>query len=55
MLVPDIPVILPPDDVLQLDECLGKGLQSGEVALPEDKTGTYGIFQGMLALFTPAS
>lgn len=33
----DIPVILPADDVLQLDEYLGHGLQPGETELPDDK------------------
>ncbi|CAL1697115.1 unnamed protein product [Somion occarium] len=33
----DIPVILPEDDIIQLDEYLGTGLQANEVALPEDK------------------
>lgn len=35
----DIPVILPPSDILQLDQYLGKGLQSGETELPEDQAG----------------
>ncbi|EKM60173.1 uncharacterized protein PHACADRAFT_246014 [Phanerochaete carnosa HHB-10118-sp] len=32
----DIPVILPADDILQLDEYLGRGLQPGETELPDD-------------------
>lgn len=32
----EIPVILPPDDILHMDEFLGHGLQSEETALPED-------------------
>ena len=36
----DIPVILPEDDVLQLDEYLGRGLQPGETELPKDEPGT---------------
>lgn len=32
----DIPIILPSDDVLVLDEFFGKGKQQGEVELPED-------------------
>ena len=31
----DIPVILPPDDILELDAYLGRGLQEGETELPE--------------------
>ncbi|TBU25653.1 ubiquitin carboxyl-terminal hydrolase 14 [Dichomitus squalens] len=33
----DIPVILPENDVLQLDEYLGRGLQPGEIELPNDE------------------
>ncbi|KAG8861239.1 hypothetical protein FRB96_003189 [Tulasnella sp. 330] len=32
----DIPIILPSDDILVLDEFFGKGKQEGEVELPED-------------------
>ncbi|KAH8091347.1 ubiquitin carboxyl-terminal hydrolase 14 [Cristinia sonorae] len=35
----DIPVILPSDDILHLDEFLGGGLQANETALPEDSPG----------------
>ena len=35
----DIPVILPEDDVLQLDEYVGHGLQPGETELPNDGAG----------------
>ncbi|KII83872.1 hypothetical protein PLICRDRAFT_46628 [Plicaturopsis crispa FD-325 SS-3] len=31
----DIPVVLPEDDILILDKYIGRGLQDGEVALPE--------------------
>ncbi|KAG7095273.1 hypothetical protein E1B28_006046 [Marasmius oreades] len=35
----DIPIILPPDDILTFDDRhLGKGLQPGEIELPEDET-----------------
>ncbi|GJE89413.1 ubiquitin carboxyl-terminal hydrolase [Phanerochaete sordida] len=33
----DIPVILPADDIVQLDEYRGSGLQPGETELPDDK------------------
>ena len=36
----DIPVILPEDDTLLLDEYLGRGLQPGETELPKDEPGT---------------
>ena len=36
----DIPVILPEDDILLLDEYLGRGLQPGETELPKDEPGT---------------
>lgn len=32
----DIPLILPPDDILVLDHFAGKGKQEGETELPED-------------------
>ena len=35
----DIPVILPPDDELVLDNYLGSGLQPGETVFPEDSEG----------------
>ncbi|KIP02239.1 hypothetical protein PHLGIDRAFT_32271 [Phlebiopsis gigantea 11061_1 CR5-6] len=31
----DIPVILPPDDIVELDAYVGRGLQPGETTLPE--------------------
>ncbi|EPQ61322.1 ubiquitinyl hydrolase [Gloeophyllum trabeum ATCC 11539] len=34
----DVPVNLPPTDILELDHCLGRGLQPGEEELPEDNT-----------------
>lgn len=38
----DIPVILPPDDLLEFGEQhLGHGLQSTEEELPGDATGLY--------------
>ncbi|KAI0089709.1 ubiquitin carboxyl-terminal hydrolase 14 [Irpex rosettiformis] len=33
----DIPVILPEDDTLELDKYLGRGVQPGEVELPDDQ------------------
>lgn len=35
----DIPINLPPSDILNLDEYIGKGLQDTEVEIPEDKSG----------------
>ena len=35
----DIPIILPAEDILSLDQYIGKGLQTGEVELPEDSEG----------------
>lgn len=35
----DIPVNLPKDDVLELDQYLGRGLQLSEVEFPEDQLG----------------
>ena len=35
----DIPINLPPSDVLSLDGYIGKGLQDTEIGLPEDKPG----------------
>ena len=35
----DIPISLPPSDILILDKYVGKGLQDTEVELPEDKPG----------------
>ena len=35
----DIPINLPPLDTLSLDGYIGKGLQDGEVELPEDEPG----------------
>lgn len=32
----DIPIIFPDDDVIVLDQYLGKGLQPNETELPED-------------------
>ncbi|THH30270.1 hypothetical protein EUX98_g3935 [Antrodiella citrinella] len=32
----EIPVILPPDDILHMDEFIGHGIQSDETALPDD-------------------
>jgi ubiquitin carboxyl-terminal hydrolase 5/13 len=37
----DIPLVLPEDDILQLDDYLGHGLQPGETELPEDQAGMY--------------
>lgn len=37
----DIPVILPADDVLQLDEYLGRGLLPDETELLDDKDGEF--------------
>ncbi|OBZ78711.1 Ubiquitin carboxyl-terminal hydrolase 14 [Grifola frondosa] len=41
----DIPIIVPPSDVLELDEYIGRGLQPGEQELPDDKTATPGLPQ----------
>lgn len=41
----DIPVILPEDEVLQLDEYLGRGLQPGETELPKDEPAAPGLPQ----------
>ncbi|KAI0314538.1 ubiquitin carboxyl-terminal hydrolase 14 [Amylostereum chailletii] len=41
----DIPLVLPPDDVLQLDKYLGKGLQPGETPLPEEHASAPGLPQ----------
>lgn len=35
----DIPINLPPSDILSLDKYIGGGLQATEVELPEDKPG----------------
>jgi len=35
----DIPINLPPSDILSLDKYIGKGLQDGEVELPGDEPG----------------
>ncbi len=42
----DIPISLPSDDTLQLDEYLGHGLQAGEAELPDDKSGTLHCYPG---------
>ncbi|KAA1476327.1 ubiquitin carboxyl-terminal hydrolase 14 [Dentipellis sp. KUC8613] len=39
----DIPLILPSDDVLQLDKYLGTGLQANETALPEEQSAAPGL------------
>ncbi|THG97579.1 hypothetical protein EW026_g4443 [Hermanssonia centrifuga] len=39
----DIPISLPSDDTLQLDEYLGHGLQAGEAELPDDKSASPGL------------
>ncbi|KAI0668763.1 ubiquitinyl hydrolase [Trametes maxima] len=41
----DIPVILSEDDILQLDEYLGRGLQPSETELPSDDGGAPGLPQ----------
>ncbi|TFK84594.1 ubiquitin carboxyl-terminal hydrolase 14 [Polyporus arcularius HHB13444] len=41
----DIPIILPEDDVLQLDEYLGRGLQPGETELPNDEAAAAALPQ----------
>ncbi|KAF9269771.1 ubiquitin carboxyl-terminal hydrolase 14 [Marasmius fiardii PR-910] len=42
----DIPVILPPDDILTFDDrYLGKGLQPGETELPEDESSAQALPQ----------
>lgn len=49
----DIPINLPPSDILSLDKYAGKGLQATEVELPEDKSGkdaTHLIFLSALNL-----
>lgn len=35
----DVPINLPPSDILGLDNHIGKGLQATEIELPEDKPG----------------
>ena len=35
----DIPIILPEDDIIVLDEYVGRGLQPGEEELPNDEAG----------------
>lgn len=35
----DIPVLLPEDDILQLDDYIGRGLQPGETEFPDDAAG----------------
>ncbi|KAI0770909.1 ubiquitinyl hydrolase [Trametes elegans] len=41
----DIPVILPESDILHLDEYLGRGLQPGEMELPNEEAAAPGLPQ----------